>query len=288
MMNRTNLNIFEFTDYRQFLSARLTELRRQNRRYSLRFLSDKMGLSSKSHLKMVADGQRNISLDMADKLADAIGLTDEEGAFFICLVRYNLAKTTAEQLTALDDLRRKRKFIDVHRLELDHFDYLSDPMTVTLREMVSFPDFQEDPKWIAARLPMKANATRIQKALDNLIRLGMIKRDDDGRLRLSHRHQRSGDGLKSVGLRTFYENTFRQAAESLRKSADERHLGGLTMGISRKSYERIVQRYRDFISDVRAIVDDDSEADQVYQMVMGLFPLSVSGSELQVTKGDGP
>lgn len=285
-MKRTALNIYEYTDYRLFLRDRMDELRSADRRYSLRYLSDKIGLSSKSHLKMVADGQRNLSLEMAPKVAAAVGLGDEESGFFRVLVRYNLAATTADKLAALEELRHKRKFIEVHRLELDHFDYLSDPIAVTLREMVSFSDFTEDPKWILARLPVKVTPGRIQKALDNLLRLGMLKRDDDGKLTVSHQHQKSGDGFKTVGLRTFYENTFRLAAESLNRPSSERHMGGLTMGISRNGYERIVQRYREFVSDVRAIVDEDAAADQVYQMVMGLFPLSVTPPNGRKAEGE--
>jgi len=273
-MKRTSLNIYEYTDFRAFLKDRLTELKASDSRYSLRFLSDRLGLSSKSHLKMVADGQRNLSSALAGKIGAAIGLADEEAAFFVALVRYGQAKSTVEQQTALDELRRRRKFLDVHQLELDHFDYLSDQLTLTLRELVSFPDFKEDPNWIAERMPIEAPPRQIKEAISKLLRLGLVRRDEKGSLIPSHIHQVTGDGLKSVALRTFYEQTFARAAASMLEPSAVRHLGGLTMAISEDSYHKIIDRYKSFVAEVRHIVDDDISPDQVYQLVMGLFPLT--------------
>lgn len=276
-MKRTKLDIHRYTDFRAFLKDRLAELKSVDKKYSLRYLSDRVGLSSKSHLKMVADGSRNLSADVAGRLAKVIGLNSQETAFFMALVRYGQAKSISEQQAALDDLRRKRKFLDVHRLDLDHFDYLNDPLTLTLREMITFPDFQENFEWISERLPMQANEKRIRAALDKLLRLGLIIRDEGGSLAVSHVHHGTGDVFKSVALKTFYEKTFSRASDSMKLSPEERHLGGLTMAISRKSFETIVRRYREFISDVRTIVDEDDEADQVYQLVTGIFPLTRKG-----------
>jgi len=273
-MKRTSLNIYEYTDFRAFLKDRIAELKSSDTRYSLRFLSDRLGLSSKSHLKMVADGQRNLSSALAGKIGTAIGLADEEAAFFVTLVRYGQAKSTVEQQAALDELRRRRKFLDVHQLELDHFDYLSDQLTLTLRELVSFPDFKEDPQWIAERMPIEAPPRQIKEAISKLLRLGLVRRDEKGHLIPSHIHQVTGDGLKSVALRTFYEQTFSRASASMMQASAVRHLGGLTMAISEDSYRKIIERYKSFIAEVRHIVDDDNRPDQVYQLVMALFPLT--------------
>jgi len=263
---------------------RMAELKSIDNRYSLRFLSDRVGLSSKSHLKMVADGSRNLSMALAGKLGKVIGLNDEESSFFVALVRYGQAKSTVEQQAALDELRRKRKFLDVHRLELDHFDYLSDQFTLTLRELVGFPDFEEDPYWIASKLPMDASPKRIKEALDKLLRLGLVRRDENGKLQVCHLHQVTGDGLKSMALKTFYEHTFKRAADSMQFRSDVRHLGGLTMAISQETYEKIIEQYKHFIGEVRHLVDEDETPDQVYQLVMGLFPLTKPAKQRTSTK----
>ena len=112
------------------------------------------------------------------------------------------------------------------------------------------------------------------EAISKLLRLGLVRRDEKGKLIPSHIHQVTGDGLKSVALRTFYEQTFARASASMLQPSAVRHLGGLTMAISEESYHKIIDRYKSFVAEVRHIVDDDTGPDQVYQLVMGLFPLT--------------
>ncbi len=276
-MKRSKLDIFTYLDFRRYLSERLAELKAENAKYSLRYLSDRLGLKSKSHLKMVADGQRNLSPKLAASLADVLGLSADETAFFKALVLANQARTPADQSAALDELRRKRRFKKLHRLDLDRFDYLADPLLLTLREMTTFPDFQDDPAWIATRLPGRVGKRRIEKGLMQLERAGLLVRRDDNRLEAAHKHQHTGDGLHSAALKTFYANTFKAAELSMRQPADVRQLAGLTMAISRPAYDRILERLTVFIDDVRAIADADAGSNEVYQLALALFPLTRPG-----------
>ena len=82
-MKRTALDIYQYTDYRDYLKDRLAELKAQDRKYSLRFLAKKLGLSSNSHLKMVMDGDHNLSLELGRKLADFLNLRKQETDFFL-------------------------------------------------------------------------------------------------------------------------------------------------------------------------------------------------------------
>ncbi|RJO67465.1 MAG: TIGR02147 family protein [Myxococcales bacterium] len=277
IMRQTKLDIFTYTDFRAFLKDRLAELKALDSKYSLRYLSDRLGLSSKSHLKMVVDGARNLSPECAAKLARVICLKDDEAAFFLQMVRYGQAKSIEEKQDALAEMRRRRRFLAVHQMELDRFDYLNEPLTLILREMVAFPDFSDDPAWIAARLPFRAAPKQVAEALEKLERLEMIRRDETGKWIQTRTHQKTGDALFSLTLKAFYETMFQKAAQSVNAPSDVRNLGGLTMAISRRSYDRLSELYRRFIDDARAIIDEDERPEQVYQLVMGLFPLTAPG-----------
>ena len=220
-MKRSKLNIFDYTDFRCFLRDRLGEMKEQDKKYSLRYLSNKMGLASKSHLKMVADGARNLSPELAEQMASVFGLNEQETGFFLVLIRFGQAKSLSEQQDALAELRKRRRFLAVHQLKLDRFDYLSDPLTLALREMVTFADFQENPDWIQKRLPKKFSKTKILEAIDKLLRIGLLFRQQDGSLAVAQKHQHTGDDFRSTALKLFYQNAFRQAAQSLTQPADE-------------------------------------------------------------------
>ncbi len=273
-MKQTKHDIYEYMDFRSYLKDRFAELKKRDRKYSLRFLARQLGLSSNSHLKMVMDGDHNLSMELAKKVADFLGLGRIEGEFFLSLIRYGQAKDTREKSTALTELRRAIPFRKLHRIGLDQFDYYNDPLALTLRELVALPDFREDPGWIAAKLPGKTPAKEIRAAIEKLLRLKLLVRSEDGRLEQSHRHITSGHGFGAHALKGYYVNGFGRAADSLEIPGNFRHVGGVTASISKETYDRIVDRFQEFLNDVRAEIDADESPDRVYQLMMGFFPMS--------------
>lgn len=272
-MKRTGLNIFDYIDYRAFLNDRLSELKSENAKYSRRFISDRLGIKSRNYLAMIISGERHLSLRLAQGMPEALKLDRDEAGFFIKLVRYGRAKSTAEKAEMMQTLRRSHRFKQVRHMEVDHLDYLSDPLSLTLREMVELKEFREDAGWIAAQLPMRATQKEIHKALERLERLALIERDKDGKLQLATKHQRTGDHFGNVPLRQYHVNLLKQAAGAMDLPVSLRHFRGLSMSIDEAAYEKIVERYQEFVDDVREIVDGAEEADRIYHMEWVLFPM---------------
>jgi len=74
-------DIFAFLDYREYLRAYYHHAK-QHRRFSYRAFSRKAGLRSPNYLKLVIDGERNLTRDMARRFAAACGLQDEAALYF--------------------------------------------------------------------------------------------------------------------------------------------------------------------------------------------------------------
>lgn len=278
-MKHTALNIFGYTDFRSFLKDRLGELKVENAKYSRRYISDRLGISSRNYLRMIIDGKRNISDQLMRKLPSVLDLNRDESTFFIDLVRYGQAKTVEAKNEALENLRRNKRFLEIHQLAMDHFDYMSDPLTLALREMVPLKNFREDADWIQSRLSFKAGRKKIESGIAKLERLGMLERDAAGKLALAHMHQATGDQLGSLPLRSYHKNMLKRAAGAMELPTDQRHYGGITMSIPSDSYGEIVERFEAFIDEVRAIVDKGDDPEQVYHLEMSLFPLTKANSE---------
>ena len=64
------------------------------------------------------------------------------------------------------------------------------------------------------------------------------------------------------------------AIKSLSFPQSERDMSGLTMGITRHSYERIKQELADCRRRIMAIVTEDDDTEQVYRLNLQLFPIS--------------
>ena len=61
--------------------------------------------------------------------------------------------------------------------------------------------------------------------------------------------------------------------------ADERNFSGVTMGVSRESYDRIVKVLDECRRQIIAIAAEDKSIEQVYRLNLQLFPLTKSIKE---------
>ena len=55
---------------------------------------------------------------------------------------------------------------------------------------------------------------------------------------------------------------------------DERHFSGLTLGITRKAYDDIVQEIAEFRKRIIAIATREDGTDEVYRLNVQLFPMT--------------
>jgi uncharacterized protein (TIGR02147 family) len=278
-MKRTKLDIFSYLDFRRFLKDRLEELREQHEKYSQRYFIKKLELSTNNYIQRIIEGKRNLSERLARKLTAVLHLQASEATFFLELVRYGQAKTTEQKTDALEGLRRNRRFKRVRQVDMDVFDYYSDPLTVALRDLVMVSGFQEDPSWILSKLAIKTTAKEIEEGLAKLERLGELQRDAKGKLKLAHVHQSTGEQMGSVPLRAYHLNMMGLAVQSMEMDPSVRHFRGVTMSIPPQAYKKVVDSISRCVEDVRDIVERHRDQEHVYHLEMALFPLTKRSPE---------
>ena len=102
----------------------------------------------------------------------------------------------------------------------------------------------------------------------------LIKKDAEGNYKLTDSAITTGDRTSRLALRGFHQHCLKLGADSIdREPPDSRHISGLTLGISKESYHRIVERVNAFRKEIDLIAEEDSDADKVYQMQFLLFPV---------------
>jgi len=273
-MTRTKLDIFSYTDFRRFLADRIEELHEDSSKYSQRYLCRRVGLANNNYLRMIIDGKRNLTDPVARKLAKEMGLNKAESAFFFEMIRYGQSRTIEAKTEALEVMRHNRKFSTVQKLSLEHFDYMTNPLTLAIREMVNYDDFEEDPRWIGRQLTFKASSRQIREAIEKLLGLGLLQRDDSGRLKATFQHTVTGDVLGSTPLRVYHSRMLESALKAIELPPDQRYLRGLTMSVPRSAYGKIVEMYSEFVDQVRGVINEAVAPDHVYHMELALFPLA--------------
>lgn len=281
--NAPSVNVFEFLDYRAFLRAYYAAEKARKPAFSHRFFSRQAGLKSPNFLKLVMDGERNLGAETVPKFVKAIGLTGEAATFFADLVTFNQADTVAEKNRAFEGISASRRFRSAKRIEGDLFRYLSHWYYPAIRELAARPDFNESPKWIASHLRPKIAATDAQSALNLLLSLGLLVRDEQtgkivrGEPTLTTDHQT----VRSLAVTNFHRQMLERASDSIETvKAQHRDLAALTVCVSPDTAAIVKDRIHRFREELTQICDADTKGTVVYQLNVQWFPLSaVPGEE---------
>src|SRR5262245_24127691 len=115
MASRAKVDVFSFRDFRAFLRAYSERHRAEKGGFSPAEFAKRAGLRSPNYLKLVIDGQRNLTPDLAHRFAEACGLRDDSVRYFCALAAFNQAKTARERDLHYETLQSFRRFRAAHR-----------------------------------------------------------------------------------------------------------------------------------------------------------------------------
>ncbi len=90
-------DIFDYLDFRSFLRDMYAFKKEQYRQFSYRSFALKAGFSSPNFLKLVMDGQRNLTNESVAKIAQGFGLKKSERDYLENLVFMNQAQRHDER-----------------------------------------------------------------------------------------------------------------------------------------------------------------------------------------------
>lgn len=270
--------IFEYLDYREFLKDYYQQKKNANPSFSLRVFSDKIGFKAKDFISRIMNGDKNLSIQSIPKVAKGLKLGKHETSFFMGLVKFNQARSMDERNTAFEEMQEVLKVIRFAEKQylLGHCQYLifSHWRHLTVRSLIGMFGFNGDYKTLAKQVSPKITVTEAKESVQLLEESMLIKKDAEGNYKLTDSAITTGDRTSRLALRGFHQHCLKLGADSIdREPPDSRHISGLTLGISKESYHRIVERVNTFRKEIALIAEEDSDADKVYQMQFLLFPV---------------
>lgn len=275
MTRRSTLSVYDYLDYRAFLRAYYAEQKARGRGFSFRAFSRRANLRSPNYLKLVMDGERNLAPSMAARFADACGLQDEDGIYFVNLVAFNQATSVRTRNVHYQALTAHSGYRKAHRLELAHAAYHATWYLPAIRELVATEAFREDVDWIAAQLIPPIAKSEAQQALATLLQLGLVVRDSRGRLVQAEPVVSTGPEVRALHIANYHRAMLQRAAEAIDAvSPEERDISSLTLTLSAEGLRRFKGRIQRFREELIALALTEEAPDQVAQVNFQLFPLS--------------
>ena len=272
-------DVFAFLDFREYLREFYAR-RKEKTAFSYRAFSRRAGLKSPNYLKLVIDGQRNLTAPMAERFAEACGLEGDEAAFFVELVNFGQSQSLADKNESYSRLARFRQYRKIHTLRIAEDAYHSRWYLPAVRELALRQDFQPDPHWIAGQLIPSIKAEEASEALVLLKQLGMLEEDGDGNLVQGTPLVSTGNEVASLHLMNFHRTMMAHAASALERiGSDDRDISSVTLCVNEGRLPQLKQALQRFRKELLSLSEMEDSPSQVVQINFQLFPLSHPSKE---------
>lgn len=271
--------VWEYTDYRAWLTDTFKARKAIHSWYSYGVLAQRAGFQARDFLMRVMRGDRRLSMEGAERLADALDLPKREKSYFLALVEYNQAKNDADREIAWGKVQHAlarsrnasapRLLTDIHREILSAWHHLA---VRSLLEMAPDPG---DWETLGKRLFPPCSAAVVRRSIQLLQTGGLVEKRPDGLYHATEASIATPPEVAHPAVRQFHRDCLQLASQSLEGvPSDQRNVTGLTLGISARTYRLLCDRLSQLRAEFAQLADADPAADRVYQMTLALFPLS--------------
>lgn len=276
--------IYSYLSYRDFLRDYLKRKKEENPYFSQRVLLRKMKISSTGFLANIIAGRSNLTIEQITELSTIMGLSAKESLYFKNLLYFSKAKTISEKNDFLKQLlsfrKGKVKFLKTSELSLFKEWYY-----VVIRELLNFVEFSDDYKLLANMVEPSITPANAKQAIDDLEKLGLIRKDDNGFFRQADAVISTGDEVRSLHVANYQKAMFDLGSKAIDSiKAEERDLSGLMITVSDQSFALIKEEIQNFRKRILQIAADESAPSRVVRCNFQIFPVSkryTSGERMQ-------
>ena len=271
--------IVEYSDFRQYMLDYYEERKRRSV-FSWREFSKIAGFSSSSYMKVVCDGKSKLSRIGVERTGAAMALVGFEMEYFRAMVEFGQAATEEKKKAAYENMLAIAKIHKVRVLEGDLFEFYDSWQNPVVRELAPLMP-GATPGEIAKKCYPEMTAAEVQQSLNFLTKAGLLKKAGDSAFVQAETSITGTPDATRLALRGMHRQMSKLATPALDLPVEQRNFSGVTMGVSRESYERIVKVLDECRRQIIAIAADDKNIDQVYRLNLQLFPLTKNVKECE-------
>lgn len=275
MRKKSQISIFDYVDYRFFLTDYFNLQKRSERGFSYRSFAEKAGVSA-SILKDILSKRQNLTVNTMQKYASAMKLNSKEISYFEALVGFNNASINNDKNHFFVEMVRLRGRSPVKFLDSQQYEYYSEWYHAVVRELVTHGGLGCDPESIAQCIVPAVSAGKIKKSIELLKNLGLIYQNENGVWQASDKVVSSEYEIQSVALKNYHLSMLERASEALENvQSHQREFQGLTISASNATLARMKERIRSFTDELLNMAASENEkAEEVYQINLQMFPLT--------------
>jgi uncharacterized protein (TIGR02147 family) len=271
---RQQPEIFEYKDCRGYLRAVLERGKASPQRFGVRRLAARAGFRSPGAVSMIVAGKRGLSHRSAERLADGLRLLGRKRRYFLAMAELESATSESQRSRAEDAVLRLRSTRPEHLLELRQYRFFSTWYYPALYVLIGLENVPQDEASLARRLGRGITPADVSRAIEDLLSLSLVFRQEDGRLRQKNGPVSADDAYRGTALHEFHSKMIALAGESLELPASERETSSLTLAIPAGELAAVQERIRQFRHELNELSSRFARSERVYQLNVQLFPLT--------------
>lgn len=275
------VTVYTYTDIKSYLHDFKEAITTDGAPESFEAIAKRLGLSSRTKAKKIFKGALPMSKRVLDEFATNYQLAASEKAYLDLLRKF---EEVVEPELALVLYRKILEFRRKHLPEENRHELTEQQLDLLKRwyylPVLSYFDLSQasgDPGEIVKAFRGKLSPEEAVDALECLTRIGLLIREESGKLKKSHAHVSLLDGLPRSLVKGFHKMMIERALDSVYGMPQEkRYLVGATIPIRASVMPVLKKRISDFVLELNREFSAP-DADSVYHFSTQLFHLADQG-----------
>ncbi len=273
-----------YLDYRLYLKDYYeyrVKTDKGRRPYSYAVFSAAADIKSPSYLKLIIEGKRNLSLDMAEKFARALQFNKQETEEFVKLVLFSQAQDAVERNRHFVDLVNIRLLKKMQKGEIakESWEKLPNWLSWILYSLVDLKDIKYEPKALIKILGPIATEEQLAQAISNLFSTGILRQNEvTGEIIKARELISNSQDVPVELVRKLQMDLLYLGLESLfKENPVDREVGALTLALTEEEFNQIkfeIRQLKKRIAKDIVAKRVSTRGDRLYQFNLQFFPIS--------------
>lgn len=256
------------TDPISYIQEEFFRRKEQDSTYSARDFAKVLGISS-GRLSELFTGKRNLTMNMSERMAFAVGMDPKtEADFKQAIVQAKKGRTkTARVYNGL----QKDEDNNYRQLNQDIFELISKQQYYAILNLLETIDFRFDTAWMSDRLEIPLPT--IEKSINLMQRLRILKIVDGKLIRLKKK-LKTTDDLESRAIKNAHREKLQHTMVCLETIPVElRDITSITCPMDKAKLPQVKELIKEFRRGLAKFMEE-GECDEVYNINIQLVPLT--------------
>lgn len=276
--SQTKPVLTQFLSITSYLQSYYSFRKAGDSEFSYENWASELNFKSRSSLRMMAFGKRNVSEKLMESFARREKLSEKETMYLTLLSKLQNTKNLTLKKIFLDQISELTDF-SIKKTEIQNaFDFLTAPEMYLVQILISFEDFQATLSSLQSILTLDAG--KIQQTLSKLEKLGLIEayQSEISKEKVWKSKAKffsvMGD-LEQTAIDIFHRQTLKETEKIIQQDILDKKLKSLFFSLGEADYADLVETIDQFTNKLKVkYANDFIQNKKVYKINLQVYPVT--------------